>query len=122
MTIAGSPRRARAALAAVVVVMTACAWLGPSAPIRDVRELAGTWRGRSTGPAGHGVSSLVIGEDGAYRGTMYLDGEDRDFGGRIVVLPNGVARYSGSEGHGSVTLVGERDGRTLRFVHDGGGA
>jgi hypothetical protein len=88
---------------------------------KDPRELAGTWRGRAFGPLGHGIATLVVAEDGAYRGELYLEGEDRPFTGVITVIAPGQARYRGIDGHGEVTLS-ERNGRVLRFIHDGGGA
>ena len=109
------------ALVAATVALAGCASQAPSTRLRTPEEIAGSWRGRVAGAQGHAATTLDIGPDGAYWGTMYLDGGDRDFSGRIVVLSNGVVRYGGTDGHGTVVLRQDGRTRTLRFLHDDGG-
>ena len=109
-----------AAAAAVLVVMAACATV-PAVPIAEPRELAGAWRGRLTGRSGYAIASLTIKDDGTFTGTMYLDGEDKDFGGAITIIRPGHALYRSSQGFGSVVLEDQGGTRTLRFQPDGGG-
>ena len=108
-------------LALTVASLTACASGAPASGVRSPEDIAGSWRGRVAGLQGHAVTALHIRPDGAYRGTMYLDGGDREFSGRIVVLSHGVVRYGGSDGHGTVELRPDGSARTLRFLHDDGG-
>lgn len=111
--------RSAVAWGLVAAVVVGCA---TSAPIRDVRELAGTWRGRMSGPLGHAVADMTIKEDGGYTGTMYLDTGDREFRGTIVVIDPQSARFAGMDGSGTVRQE-LREGRTvLRFMLDGSGA
>lgn len=106
--------RLLAALALLVVA--ACARAGQGhAP--GLGEIAGDWRGRWLGPAGHAVAALAVKPDGGYRMTMYLDGGDRESAGAVTALPSGRLRYQGADGNGWVSV---EDGR-LRFVPDGGG-
>jgi hypothetical protein len=108
----------RAALAVMVLVFAGCASL---LSIRDVKDVAGVWRGRVLGPLGHGTATLTIREDGGYTGTLYLDGGDREFSGRLTVV-GGQVRYLDAGSTGTVTLDQHAGRRVLRFVSDGGGA
>ena len=90
-------------------------------PFSEPRELAGTWRGRMTGRSGYATASLTIKEDGSFTGTMYLDGEDKDFSGAITMVRPGHALYRSSQGFGTVVLAEQSGARTLRFEPDGGG-
>ena len=74
-----------------------------------------------TGRSGSATASLTIKEDGSFTGTMYLDGEDKDFSGAITMVRPGQALYRGSQGFGSVVLEAQGGTRTLRFQPDGGG-
>jgi hypothetical protein len=109
-----------AAAAAVLVVMAACATV-PAVPIAEPRELAGAWRGRLTGRSGYAIASLTIKDDGTFTGTMYLDGEDKDFSGAITIIRPGHALYRSSQGFGTLVLEDQGGTRTLRFQPDGGG-
>jgi hypothetical protein len=108
----------RAALVVLMLVLGGCASL---LSIRDVKDVAGVWRGRILGPLGHGTATLTIREDGGYTGTVYLDGGDREFSGRLTVVGRQV-RYLDAGGTGTVTLDEHAGRRVLRFVSDGGGA
>ena len=115
------PRALWAATAGTLLaVMVACA-TAPAIPFSEPRELAGAWRGRMTGRSGYATASLTIKEDGSFTGTMYLDGEDKDFSGAITIVRPGQALYRGSQGFGSVVLEEQGGTRTLRFQPDGGG-
>jgi hypothetical protein len=114
-----SPRRA---LLAVLVggLLAACATSvgGARAGLAD---LAGEWRGRWSGPAGHSLAAVSIEASGAYKARMFLDGGDRDSQGLIIVLPSGRLRYHGGDGNGDVRLESTGGPTTLRFAPDGGG-
>lgn len=87
----------------------------------EAAGLAGTWRGRMTGPMGNASVILTIGEDGAYQGLLFVEPEYKEIRGTISVLRPGNIRYEGNDGNGRVTLREERGQRVLRFVRDGGG-
>jgi len=65
-------------------------------------ELAGEWRGRWLGPAGHALAAVSVEPGGAYRARMFLDGGDRDSHGVIIAMPSGRLRYQGGDGNGEV--------------------
>jgi hypothetical protein len=109
----------RALLAVMLVTVAACASV-TAPPIADVKDLAGVWRGRVSGARGNATAVMTVKEDGAYTGTMYLDGDDREFRGTVTVV-SGRARYLDSNGTGSVRLEEHGGRRVLRFVTDGGG-
>jgi hypothetical protein len=94
---------------------------GPERPPAGVGDLAGEWRGRWFGSAGHAVAALSIRPEGAYRLTMFLDGGDRVATGAVTALPSGRVRYQGAEGNGDVRVETGSGSPTLRFVPDGGG-
>ena len=108
----------RVLLAVILFVLIGCA---TSLPVRDAKDVMGVWRGRVLGPLGHGTATLTVHEDGAYTGTLYLDGGDREFSGRLTVVGRQV-RFLDTGGTGTVTLDESAGRRVLRFVNDGGGA
>jgi hypothetical protein len=108
------------AAGALLALVTACGTV-PVVPFTEVRELAGAWRGRMTGRSGYALAALTIKDDGSFSGTMYLDGEDKDFSGAITVVRPGHALYRSSQGFGTVVLEAQDGTRTLRFQPDGGG-
>ncbi len=114
------PRGRRALAAGALLALAACATV-PVVPFTEPRELAGVWRGRMTGRSGYAIAALTIKEDGSFSGTMYLDGEDKDFSGAITVVRPGHALYRSSQGFGSVVLEEQGGTRALRFQPDGGG-
>jgi hypothetical protein len=93
-----SPRPARAILVLATLV-AGCASLPPQRSIEGLLSLAGTWRGRMTGPTG---SAPVL-------------------GGVISATGPGRTRYGGTEGNGTVTLHEDGGRRVLSLVRDGGG-
>jgi hypothetical protein len=107
--------------AGTLLALSAACATAPAVPFSDPREVAGVWRGRLTGRSGYAIASLTIKEDGSFSGTMYFDGNDKDFSGAITVLRPGHAFYRGTQGFGSVVLEGQGGARTLRFQPDGGG-
>lgn len=114
-----STRRRALALGLAAVVLAGCATTaGPSAA--DVGDLAGQWRGRWLGSAGHAVGALFLQPDGAYRATLFLDGGDRVVSGVVTPLPTGRLRYQSGEGNGEVRLESAGGVPALRFVPDGG--
>jgi hypothetical protein len=101
---------------ALALVLGGCtAGVGP-AP-EGVGNLAGEWRGRWLGPAGHASAALSVEADGAYRMTLFLDGGDRVVSGVLTRLPSGRLRYQGGQGNGEVHV----EPAALRLVPDGGG-
>lgn len=108
-------------LGALLCLVGACVSVSPSVSFKDPSEIAGAWRGRLTGRSGHAIAAMTVTQTGGFAGTMYLDGEDKDFSGAITVVRPGLALYRSSQGSGTVVLQ-EKDGkRTLRFQPDGGG-
>jgi len=117
-----TPAAGRASLVGTMLaLLAACASMPPGVSFKEPGEIAGTWRGRLTGRSGYAMAAMTITQTGGFTGTMYLDGEDKDFSGAITVVRPGLALYRGSQGSGTVILQ-EKDGqRTLRFQPDGGG-
>lgn len=103
-----------------VLLLAGCLTAG-GASGAGLGDLAGEWRGRWTGPAGHALAAMSIEAGGAYRARMFLDGGDRDSRGVIVGLPSGRLRYQGSDGNGEVRVESAGGVTTLRFAPDGGG-
>ena len=103
-----------------VLLLAGCLTAG-GASGAGLGDLAGEWRGRWTGPAGHALAAMSIEASGAYRARMFLDGGDRDSRGVIVGLPSGRLRYQGSDGNGEVRVESAGGVTTLRFAPDGGG-
>ena len=102
------------------VALAGCA-TGAGGPVTDVGALAGEWRGRWLGPAGHAVAALSMKPDGAYRATMFLEGGDRTVAGVVTPLPSGRLRYQSGDGNGEVRVETAGGAPALRFVPDGGG-
>jgi len=111
---------ARQASVLFAMLIAGCASL-PSKSIDSSSSLAGTWRGRMSGPMGTAPVLLTIEEDGSYRGILYVEPTYRDIAGVISVIARGRVRYEGTDGNGRVTLHEEAGRRVLRFVRDGGG-
>jgi hypothetical protein len=111
-------RSATVTLGLVALSLLGCAAVGVR---HGLDELAGEWRGRWRGSAGHALAALSIERGGAYRTRMFLDGGDRDASGVIIALPSGRLRYQGSDGNGEVRLESTGDLTVLRLVPDGGG-
>jgi hypothetical protein len=103
-----------------VLLLAGCLTAG-GASGAGLGDLAGEWRGRWTGPAGHALAAMSIEASGAYRARMFLDGGDRDSRGVIVGLPSDRLRYQGSDGNGEVRVESAGGVTTLRFAPDGGG-
>jgi hypothetical protein len=114
-------RRSSRALLVLAGLLAGCSSLPPSRPMDATASLAGTWRGRMSGPLGNAPVVLVIQSDGTYRGILYVEPIYKEVGGTITVIPWGPARYDGTHGSGRVTLHEDGGRRVLRFVNDGGG-
>ncbi len=112
-------RRSAPAALLLSIVLAGCA----SAETRSAATagLAGTWRGRMTGPMGNAPLILTIAEDGAFQGLLFVEPQYKEIRGAITVLSPGNIRYEGNDGNGRVTLSEERGRRVLRLVRDGGG-
>jgi hypothetical protein len=106
--------------ALIVLLLAGCATTD-GAPGPGLSDLAGDWRGRWAGPAGHALAALSVEPGGAYRARMFLDGGDRDSHGVIIALPSGRLRYQGGDGNGEVRIESAGGVTTLRFAPDGGG-
>jgi hypothetical protein len=105
----------------LATLVAGCSSLPPSRPIDGAASLAGTWRGRMSGPLGNAPVILTIQDDGAYHGILYVEPTYKEVRGAITVIRWAPTRYDGTHGSGRVTLH-EQDGRrVLRFVNDGGG-
>jgi len=102
-------------------LVAGCASLPPSKPIDGAASLAGTWRGRMSGPSGNAPLILTIQGDGAYQGVLYVEPTYREIRGVISVVRSCLTRYEGTDGNGRVTLHEDQGRRVLRFVGDGGG-
>ena len=112
--------RSAVAWCLLTLIAVGCS-LASSSAIRDVRELAGIWQGRMSGPLGNGEATMTVEEDGAYTGTIFLGTGPREFHGAIVVIDPTRVRFQGTDGNGRVRRQ-DRDGRTiLRFMLDGSG-
>jgi hypothetical protein len=105
----------------LLALVAACSSTAPSVSFKQPSEIAGAWRGQLTGRSGSAIAAMTITTTGGFTGTMYLDGEDKDFNGAITVVRPGLALYRGSQGSGTVTLQEQAGKRTLRFLPDGGG-
>ena len=115
-----NPRPARTILALATLV-AGCTSLPPPTSIDVPASLAGTWRGRMTGPMGNSPVLLTIQDDGSYRGILYVEPTYKEVGGVISMIARGRIRYAGTDGNGRVTLHEGSSRRILRFVRDGGG-
>lgn len=107
-----------------VIVLSATLAVGcASAQTRaaETAALAGTWRGRMSGPAGNGPIIMTIAEDGTFQGLLFVEPKYKEIRGAISVLSPGTMRYEGNGGNGRVTVREERGRRTLRLIPDGGG-
>jgi hypothetical protein len=114
-------RIARAVFVAAALA-AGCAPLSPSLAIDTPASVAGTWRGRMSGPLGNAPVLLTIQDDGVYHGMLFVEPTYREFSGAITVTRFAFeARYQGTNGNGRVTLHEEPGRRVLRFVNDGGG-
>ena len=110
------------ALMLAVVALAGCTKAPRVHPGPDVRELAGTWRGRLAVGAANAAATVAIKEDGVYAGALHLEGGDRPFTGAIVAARPGRLRYHGSHGDGSIVVTPPNGPpATLHFVPDGGG-
>jgi hypothetical protein len=107
-----------------VIVLSATLAVGcASAQTRatETAALAGTWRGRMSGPAGNGPIIMTIAEDGTFQGLLFVEPKYKEIRGAISVLSPGTMRYEGNGGNGRVTVREERGRRILRLIPDGGG-
>ena len=108
-------------LPALILLLLAGCITTDGAPRPGLSDLAGDWRGRWAGPAGHALAALSIEANGTYRTRMFLDGGDRDSGGVILAVLSGRLRYQGGDGNGEVRIESTGGVTTLRFAPDGGG-
>jgi hypothetical protein len=110
------------ALLVAAALAAGCVSLPPSRTIDTTASVAGTWRGRMSGPLGNAPVFVTIQDDGAYHGMLFVEPTYREFSGAITVARFAAeARYQGTNGIGRVTLHEEPGRRVLRFVNDGGG-
>jgi hypothetical protein len=92
-----------------------------STPIHNIADLQGEWKGRISSPRGQGPAAMAIDADGAFKGTMFLHSGDRTFRGSLLVVRPGQVRYQGTDGNGTVRVLGEHGQRVLKFMRDDGG-
>jgi len=103
----------------LATLLTGCASSPAYSP--EAPSLAGTWRGRMSGPMGNAPLILAIAEDGSFQGLLFVEPKYKEVRGTISVIRPGSMRYEGTDGNGRVTLQEEHGTRVLRFVRDGGG-
>jgi hypothetical protein len=103
---------------ALAILALGCA---ARAPIASVADLRGEWKGRVSNPVGQASAAMAVGENGQFRGVMFLDGGDRSFHGALVVVRPGQVRYQGTDGNGTVRVFEENGQRVLKFLRDDGG-
>jgi hypothetical protein len=107
--------------ALVLVALLAVACIGRPADVTpELQQLAGSWHGRVSGPRGHATAALAIAADGTYTGTIFFQGEDRPFSGRLVPMTSGPLRYLSTEGDGRARVEDREGLQVLRFQRDGG--
>jgi len=106
-------------LPVLATLLVGCA--SSPAPSVEAAGLAGTWRGRMSGPLGNAPLLLTIAEDGTFQGLLFVEPQYKEIRGALTVLSPGTIRYEGNGGNGRVTLRTESGKRVLRFVPDGGG-
>lgn len=113
-----TPRLVRSGALATALLL-GCA----SAQLRsaETAALAGTWRGRMSGPIGNGAVILTIAENGSFQGLLFVEPQYQELRGAITVLGPDNIRYDGNTGNGRISVREERGQRVLRFVPDGGG-
>jgi hypothetical protein len=117
----GVIRRSSRAVLVAAALVAGCASLPPARPIDGAATVAGTWRGRMSGPLGNAPVLLTIQDDSSYHGMLFVEPTYTEFAGAITVTRLAPARYQGTNGIGRVTLHQDGDRRVLRFVADGGG-
>ena len=103
----------------LATLLVGCA--GAQSRSAEIAALAGTWRGRMSGPMGSAPIILAIAEDGTFQGLLFVEPKYKEIRGAITVLSPSNIRYEGNDGNGRVTLHDEHGERVLRFVRDGGG-
>ncbi|MGH7304036.1 MAG: hypothetical protein ACRELZ_12140 [Candidatus Rokuibacteriota bacterium] len=103
----------------LVALLTGCA--SAQSRAAETASLAGTWRGRMSGPLGNAPVILTIDANLAFQGLLFVEPTYKEIRGAISVLSSGNIRYEGTDGNGRVTISEERGRRVLRFVRDGGG-
>jgi hypothetical protein len=103
----------------LTALLAGCASSSPRSA--ESAGLAGTWRGRMSGPMGNAPVILTIAEDGTFQGLLFVEPKYKEVRGAITVLSPGNIRYEGNDGNGRVTVHEESGRRVLRFVRDGGG-
>jgi hypothetical protein len=106
-------------IALLATLLTGCA--SAQSRAAETAALAGTWRGRMSGPLGNAPLLLTIDTNGAFQGLLFVEPTYKEIRGAISVLSRGNMRYEGTDGNGRVTLREEGGRRVLRFVRDGGG-
>lgn len=73
----------------LAMLLAACTSLPPSRPVVDTADLAGTWRGRMSGPMGNAPLILTIGQDGSYGGMLYVEPTYKEIRGTRFVRGGG---------------------------------
>ena len=106
-------------MALVAVLLTGCASAAERSA--ETASLAGTWRGRMSGPLGNAPVVLTIDANGSFQGLLFVEPTYKEIRGAISVLSPDNIRYEGTDGNGRVTIHEQRGQRVLRFIRDGGG-
>ena len=106
-------------MALVAVLLTGCASAAERSA--ETASLAGTWRGRMSGPLGNAPVVLTIDANGSFQGLLFVEPTYKEIRGAISVLSPDNIRYEGTDGNGRVTIHEQRGQRVLRLLGDGGG-
>src|SRR5262249_56000628 len=78
-------RRSSRVLLVAAALAAGCASLPPARAIDTTNSVAGTWRGRMSGPLGNAPVLVTIQDDGAYHGMLFVEPTYREFSGAITV-------------------------------------
>jgi hypothetical protein len=106
------------AIVLLATLLAGCA--GAQLRSAETAALAGTWRGRMSGPLGNAPLILTIDANGAFQGLLFVEPTYKEIRGAISVLSSSNIRYEGTDGNGRVTIHEQRGQRVLRFIPDGG--
>ena len=101
-----------ALLLAALLVLSPLAGVAAEKQIRDVKELAGSWRGWVTGEQGDERASMIVNADGRYKASTTTGSTTE---GQFY-LQDGKLLYRSSRTTGTVSLSEDKGKTTLKVV------